>query len=128
MKGVVQPAPDLQMFVGRGQVKKEGLPYVLALPPDGMAFSFPVVTCGRKDFFPLGIGERLIRPELRGHLSTIKGSLCPWRSHLFMFIKFHLYKYSNVENFVSRFHRLIKSLFFKVETYPKVASASPPLE
>jgi hypothetical protein len=26
MKGVVQPAPDLQVSVGRGQVEKEGLP------------------------------------------------------------------------------------------------------
>jgi hypothetical protein len=95
MKGVVQPTPDLQMFVGQGQVEKEGLSYVLALPPPrGRAFSFPIVTRGGKDFLPLGIGERLIRPELRRHLSTIKGSQCPWRGHLFMFIKFHLYKYS----------------------------------
>jgi hypothetical protein len=108
---VVQPTPDLQMFVGRGQVEKEDLPYVLALPPPiGRAFSFPVVTRGGKHFFPLGIGERLIRLELRKHLSTTKGSQCPWRGHLFMFTKFHLYKYSNVENFVSRFHRLIKLL------------------
>jgi hypothetical protein len=55
MKGVVQPAPDFQMFVGRGQVQKEGLPYLLALPPPrGRAFSFPVVTRGGKDFFPSG--------------------------------------------------------------------------
>jgi hypothetical protein len=55
MKGVVQPASDLQMFVGRGQVEKEGLPYLLALPPPrGRAFSFPVVTRSRKDFFPSG--------------------------------------------------------------------------
>jgi hypothetical protein len=55
MKGVVQPVPDLQMFVGRGQVEKEGLPYLLALPPPrGRAFSFPVITRGGKDFFPSG--------------------------------------------------------------------------
>jgi hypothetical protein len=45
---------------------------------------------------------------------------------LFMFLKFHLYKYLNVGTFISRFHRLIKSLSFKGETYPRVASASPP--
>jgi hypothetical protein len=97
MNGVVQPALDLQMSVGRGQVKKKGLPYVLALPPPrGRAFSLPVDTPGGIDFFPLGIGERLIRPELRGHLSTIKGSQCPCRGQLFMITKFHLYKYQNI--------------------------------
>jgi hypothetical protein len=44
MKGVVQPAPNLQMFVGRGQVKNEGLAYLLA----------PLLPRGGKDFFPSG--------------------------------------------------------------------------
>jgi hypothetical protein len=55
MKGVVELAPNLQMIVGRGQVEKEGLPYLLALPPPGgRAFSFSVITRGGKDFFPSG--------------------------------------------------------------------------
>jgi hypothetical protein len=58
MKGVVEPARDLQMTVGRGQEK--GLPYVLAPPPPrGRAFNFPSDTLGGKDIFPLGIGEKL---------------------------------------------------------------------
>jgi hypothetical protein len=62
MKEVVEPAPDLQMTVGRGQEKS--LPYVLAPPPPrGRAFNFPVDTLGGKDIFPMGIGERMIRPD-----------------------------------------------------------------
>jgi hypothetical protein len=54
-KGVVQPAPNLQMNVGRGQDEKDGLPLLLALPPPGgRAFGFPVVSRGGKDFFPSG--------------------------------------------------------------------------
>jgi hypothetical protein len=37
--------------------------------------------------------------------------------------------YTNIrmlKNFVSQFHRLIESLSLEGETYPKVASASPP--
>jgi hypothetical protein len=58
MKGVVEPASDLQMTVGREQEK--GLPYALTR---GRAFNFPVDTLGGKDIFPFGIGGRLIRPD-----------------------------------------------------------------
>jgi hypothetical protein len=50
----------------------------------------------------------------------------PLERPLLTFAKFHVYKYQIVEKFVSRFHRLIKSLSFKGKTYPKVASASAP--
>jgi hypothetical protein len=52
MKGVVEPAPDPQMALGRG--RKKGLPYVLDPPPPprGRALSIPVDTLGGKDIFP----------------------------------------------------------------------------
>jgi hypothetical protein len=80
MKGVVEPAPDLQMTVGRGQEK--GLPYVMAPPPPrGRAFNFSIDTLGGKDIFPLGIGGKIDKTGLRGHLSIVEGSQCPWRGH-----------------------------------------------
>jgi hypothetical protein len=51
---VAQPAPDLQMFEGRGQVEKDGIPILLALPLlEAGPLAFPVVLRGGKDFFPL---------------------------------------------------------------------------
>jgi hypothetical protein len=50
----------------------------------------------------------------------------PLERPLITYAKFHIHKYKIVEKFVSRFHRLIKSLSFEGETYPKVASVRPP--
>jgi hypothetical protein len=33
-----------------------------------------------------GLASELVR----GRLTTIKGSQCPWRGHLFMFLDFHI--------------------------------------
>jgi hypothetical protein len=64
-KEVVQPAPDLQMFVGRGQVEKDGYLFFWPSPLlEAGPLAFPVVSRGGKDFFPLGYRGRQIRQDL----------------------------------------------------------------
>jgi hypothetical protein len=48
---------------------------------------------------------------VRGRLSTIKGSQCPWRDHLFIFLNFHF-----IQMFVCwKFHKVLKkSLIWKI--------------
>jgi hypothetical protein len=64
-KEVAQPAPDLQTFMGRGQVEEDGLPLLLALSLlEAEPLAFPVVSCDGKDFFPLEQGAFLLsRPS-----------------------------------------------------------------
>jgi hypothetical protein len=66
-KEVAQPAPDLQMFVGWGQVEKDGLPLLLALlPPGGRAFGFSRRFARRKRLLSLGVRRLPTIPPLLG--------------------------------------------------------------
>jgi hypothetical protein len=74
-KEVAQPAHDLQMFVGQGQVEKDGLPLLLALPPPGgRAFGFSRCFIRRNRLLPLVVRCLPIIPPLLGIGATEEGA------------------------------------------------------
>jgi hypothetical protein len=71
MKGVVQPAPDLQTFVDRSR-RKVYLIFWPSLLPEAGPSAFPLLHAAEKTSSPRGIGGRLIRPELSRFHRLIK--------------------------------------------------------
>jgi hypothetical protein len=64
MKGVVEPAPDLQMTMGRGQEK--GLPYVLDPPStQRQGPKYPRRHTRQKGYLPLGQRGKIDKNGLR---------------------------------------------------------------